>query len=157
MDAISEARLQEVNPALADKIRMLSTMLTPEGISLMVTQGFRSSAEQAALYAKGRTAPGPVVTNAPPGTSWHEFGVAVDCAPEIIVGQIDWNAAHPQWRRMVTVGESLGLFSGTEFTTMCDTPHFQLTGRFPASPDDEARQIYQQQGALAFWAEVNTV
>ena len=40
--------------------------------------GTRTYAEQNALYAKGRTAPGPVVTNARGGYSNHNFGIAGD-------------------------------------------------------------------------------
>lgn len=40
--------------------------------------GFRSYEEQDALYAKGRTAPGEIVTKARAGYSDHNFGIAVD-------------------------------------------------------------------------------
>ena len=40
--------------------------------------GFRSIPEQARLYAQGRTVPGPIVTKAPPGLSFHNYGLATD-------------------------------------------------------------------------------
>jgi peptidoglycan LD-endopeptidase CwlK len=38
----------------------------------------RTFAEQAALYAQGRTKPGPVVTDAAEGLSFHNYGLAID-------------------------------------------------------------------------------
>jgi len=54
-----------------------------------VTCGHRSHSEQAALYAKGRTEPGDVVTWAKPGQSKHNGlpSLAVDLAP----WPIDWH------------------------------------------------------------------
>ncbi len=154
MDAKSEARLSLVCPRLADKVRQLASMLVLEGITLRVTQGLRSWADQDALYAKGRTAPGPVVTNAPGGHSYHNFGMAVDVVPMDAEGQPDWNVSHPAWQRIVTVGTSLGVDSGATWRTFKDWPHLQMTGRFPeGAPDDEARQIFKDAGAMALWAE----
>lgn len=157
MDAASEARLQNIMPQLADKIRQMAEILAldPAPIKLVVSAGLRTWAEQDALYAQGRTTLGKIVTNAPGGHSWHNFGCAADCEPEIKDGVIDWNASHPQWKRMETVGISLGLTSGATWTRLVDAPHFQLTGRFPeGAPDEEARQIYKNEGAQAFWQEV---
>lgn len=157
MNSTSEARLQLVMPMLSDIIHQMAEILAldPEPIMLIVSAGVRTWAEQNALYAQGRTTPGKIVTNAQAGYSWHNFGCAVDCEPEIVDGEIDWNADHPQWKRMEVVGVSLGLISGADWIRLVDAPHFQLTGRFPVTPNDEARQIFQNEGAAAFWQEVN--
>jgi hypothetical protein len=154
MDANSEARLGTVMQWLATQVRQMAEILSldPQPITLIVSCGSRTWAEQAAEYAKGRTAPGKVVTNAPPGHSWHNLGCAVDCAPEVVAGVIDWNASHPQWKRMEEVGRSLGLTAGADWPRLVDAPHFQYTGPYPEdAPDDEARSIYLQEGAMAFW------
>lgn len=157
MDSVSEARLQEVAPLLSQKIHTLSTMLEQEGIDIRVVQALRSWSEQDALYAQGRTAPGNIVTNCRGGHSYHNFGMAVDCVPDDPSHpgyQPDWNAAHPTWKRMETVGQSLGLDSGATWRTFPDAPHFQLTGRFPeGAPDDEVRQLFKDGGMQAIWAE----
>jgi peptidoglycan L-alanyl-D-glutamate endopeptidase CwlK len=150
MDAISEERLSLVLPGLADKIRTMAEMLSLEGIEIRVTQGLRTWAEQAALYAQGRTAPGSVVTNAQPGYSWHNFGLAVDVAP-FDGGVPEWNTSQPAWGRIIAIGESLGLFSGDEFHAIKDEPHFQLTGQLPVSPDDSVRAEFQSGGIEAVW------
>jgi peptidoglycan L-alanyl-D-glutamate endopeptidase CwlK len=157
LDAVSTARLQSVSPSLAAKIVQLAVMLADEGIVFRVTQGLRTWAEQDALYAQGRTAPGSIVTNAKGGQSWHNYGVAVDVVPmDQEPPQPDWNVQHPVWQRLITVGESLGLYSGSEFVCLKDWPHFQVTGRFPiGAPDAEAQQVYENEGTAAFWAEVD--
>ena len=63
-----------------------------------VIQGLRTAAEQAALYAQGRTAPGPIVTWVT--VSNHQakadgFGHAVDLAAIEPDGSIDWRDAAP--------------------------------------------------------------
>jgi|SRR5205807_4220720 len=152
VDALSESRLIGVHPILAERIRQLAQMLETENISVIVTQGLRSWAEQNRLYQQGRTAPGLIVTHALPGHSWHNLGLAVDLAP-LDHDIPNWDINHPVWKRIVKVGESLGLTSGSEFRSFPDWPHFQLTGRFPASPDDETRRIFTQAGMVALWDE----
>lgn len=152
MDANSEARLQLVHPKLAERIRTMAEMLELENITIRVTQGLRTWAEQAALYAQGRTSPGKIVTDAQPGTSWHQFGLAVDVAP-FDSGIPDWNVEHPAWKRIVAVGESCGMFSGSLFRTFPDWPHFQMTGQLPESPDDAVRAAYETGGIEAVWRD----
>src|SRR5271157_4761898 len=120
MDTVSEARLQLVCPALSTKTHLLAAMLEDEGIVFRVTQGLRSWNDQQKLWLEGRDVngvvidPTKIVTNAPPGHSWHEFGLAVDVVPmDQEPPQPDWNINHPVWQRLISVGESLGLYSGS--------------------------------------------
>jgi len=160
MDNYSEARLGEVAPQLAEKIEQMAVQLAAENIVIRVTQGLRTWAQQQELYAKGRDEAGnvidraQVVTKAQPGYSWHNFGLAVDIVPDdaSLAGfQADWNSAHPAWQRAVAVGDSLGLVAGAEWRTFPDWPHFQLTGRFPVTPDAEARYLFKEGGFKAVW------
>src|SRR5208282_4466197 len=103
MDSVSEARLQLVCPALSAKIHSLAAMLEDEGIVFRVTQGLRSWNDQQNLWLEGRDVngnvidPSKVVTNAPPGHSYHEFGLAVDVV--LMDPQPDWNISNPSWQR----------------------------------------------------------
>lgn len=153
MDPVSDARLAEVHPVLAQKIHNLSDRLTLENVVIRVTQGVRTWAQQDALYAQGRTTPGNIVTKARGGWSWHNFGMAVDVAPAVDPASPhfvpDWDLTHPSWARIVAVGESLGLVSGISWK---DEPHLQLTGKFPvAAPTDEVRQLFKDGGHQAVW------
>lgn len=149
MDAISESRLAEVHPVLRAKIEQLYDMMQARGIEFRITQGFRAWTEQAALYAQGRTAPGPIVTNAPPGHSWHEYSLAVDFVP-MAGGEPDWDIAHPVWTTIRDAGESIGLVSGSRWHSP-DWPHFQLTGTFPVSPNEKAMTLFATEGRNGVW------
>lgn len=52
--------------------------------------GLRTFAQQAALYAQGRAAPGGIVTWAEPGESAHEYGCATDWTLFDAVGKPIW-------------------------------------------------------------------
>lgn len=158
VNRISEARLGEVHPKLAERVRMMAQMLEGENITIQVVQGLRSWKEQEALWQQGRDSEGniidakQVVTHAEAGHSYHCFGLAVDVAP-FDGGIPDWNASHPAWMRIVAIGESVGLVSGSKWRTFPDWPHFQMTGFLPASPDESIRAAFHHGGITAVWAE----
>lgn len=153
MDIASEFRLQTVSPALAAKVELLDKMFQEKSgwtDHLEVVQGLRNFADQAALYAKGRTEPGSIVTDAPPGHSWHEFGLAVDCVPRSLLGVPNWKPESPLWALITDLAQKCGLVCGSCWMHK-DLPHYQLTGKFPVSPNDEVRALYKQGGLLAVW------
>lgn len=150
---ISLARLAAVEPHLAERIKQLDA-LAPE-LDLQVTQALRTWDQQAALYAQGRDGnPGPVVTDAPPGHSWHELGLACDIVPEDIKpGQPDWDETHPAWQRINALAPTVGLFEGNHYPgSFKDTPHLQPQ-EIPVSPTDADRQDFLDAGMSAVWAE----
>lgn len=106
----------------APRVDNLQQILRDEyGLETDIGSGGRSGAEQAKLYAQGRTIPGQIVTYAPPGSSYHNYGAAVDIKPTNmsdeqagkIVGQAI--AAHPE----------LGLAWGGNFKNLHDPLHVQ--------------------------------
>jgi peptidoglycan L-alanyl-D-glutamate endopeptidase CwlK len=154
MNSHSEARLTEVMPTLAEIIRQVAQQcdadlsFSSENATLEVTQGLRTWAEQDALWAIGHTSPGVPVTNAKGGESWHNYGCAVDVAPFINDQQPDWDENHPAWARIVAIGESLGLRSGVSWR---DEPHLEMTGKYPADPPQEVKDLYAGNGVQAVW------
>lgn len=137
--ATSIERLAEVHPELRRRIIHLDAMLP--SLSLQVTQGYRTIAQQNALYALGRTQPGAIVTNAQGGYSAHNFGYAVDLVPEdIMPGQPDWDPDHPAWKRLLLAAPSCGLAEGAMWRTYKDNPHFFLQ-EMPADPTDAMRAL----------------
>jgi peptidoglycan LD-endopeptidase CwlK len=150
MDLASEARLKDVHPLLAAKVRAMAQQLAAAGVLIRVTQGLRTWEEQEKLYAQGRSEPGETVTNAPPGSSYHNYGLAVDVVPMTATGP-DWNVSHPIWRQIVEAGKSVGLDSGAMWRTFPDYPHFQLTGFLPRSPSSQVRSTFAAGGILAVW------
>lgn len=82
-----EQRLRGVDPRLVDVVRDAALRL-PAGRRFVVLEGLRTQERQQELYAQGRTAPGKVVTwtlDSP-----HLHGKAVDLAPVLPDGSIDW-------------------------------------------------------------------
>lgn len=165
MDTASTIRLQAVCPQLAGKVQQVDAEFqrqTDDGTGntdcLEVVQGVRFFQYQQNLWLQGRDAngnvidPGKVVTNAPPGHSWHEFGMAVDVVPQSLLSVPGWNPESPLWAKITAIAESYGLACGSCWMHK-DLPHLQLTGRFPVSPDDEVRQIFKDSGMTGVWQE----
>ena len=122
-DPVSEARMARLHPDVAQAARRFIQAAYAQGIALRVTSGYRSFAEQQALYNQGRTTPGNIVTNAPPGHSYHNWGMAVDVV-EIKNGQALWN--NPRWGEIARIGKSLGFEWGGDWKSFQDKPHFQM-------------------------------
>lgn len=123
-DAINDRRIAGLHPeARAAAAQFVNRVEQELGIQLRVTQGMRTYAEQDALYAQGRTAPGEVVTNARGGQSYHNFGVAFDVVEVRPDGSVNWNT---DWAAIGAVGEAMGLEWGGNWTSIVDRPHFQL-------------------------------
>jgi peptidoglycan L-alanyl-D-glutamate endopeptidase CwlK len=152
MDPISETRLSAVNPELARRIHQLQDMLE---FPILVTQGLRTWAEQDALYAQGRTAPGRIVTEAKGGESMHNFGLAVDVAPTD-GHSIDWNGRDAKWEAILAKAPTVGLAEGAAWRTYPDEPHL-YPQEVPASPDDNMRYLYTEGGLAAVWQEYSLV
>src|SRR5438105_5154353 len=121
LDSISEARLVEVHPILSQRVHNLAAQLD---FPLRVTQGIRTVAQQDALYAQGRTQPGPIVTNAKGTESLHVLGCACDVCPmDLVDGDPDWNPSHTSWQRIVALAPTCGLRDGVSWK---DEPHLEL-------------------------------
>lgn len=96
--------------------------LSPLVATWVVTSGLRTMAAQTALYAKGRDADGnvvdqsAVVTDAPPGSSAHNWGLAVDVALQSGQGALSWDYSRPEWSILwAAIRASATLHSGEDF------------------------------------------
>jgi peptidoglycan L-alanyl-D-glutamate endopeptidase CwlK len=114
----------KLDPSIQGMAQQVLVNAANEGIDLVVTQGLRDNALQAQLYAQGRTAPGAIVTNAPPGSSWHNFGLAFDVAV-LKDGKATWPENEALWQRIGAIGKAVGLEWGGDFHTINDRPHFE--------------------------------
>lgn len=118
--------LDELHPQVKALALKLQEKCKATGIEIKIYCTYRSIEEQNKLYAQGRTAVGPIVTNAKGGTSYHNFRVAFDCGP-VICGKIAWNRTD-LFKKVGAIGESIGLEWGGHFKTIVDMPHFQYRG-----------------------------
>lgn len=96
----------------------------PSNVQIVVVQGLRAFAESNAIYAQGRTAPGPIVTKAAAGQSYHNYGLAFDFA--MITDGKDDEAVGPNWMKVVAIMEAAGMTWGGNFPEgFHDNPHFE--------------------------------
>ena len=155
----------QVHPELRRRLGMLAVALAGRGMQAMITDGLRTFAEQDAIFAQGRTKPGPIVTNAPGGMSNHNYGLAVDLYP-VLDGRVFTNTpenASSEFRQrfkaiqqaIIEAAERLGLTAGARFSRP-DPPHVQLLAENVLRPR-QCLEIFRAHNddLDAVWEEVN--
>lgn len=125
-----ETRMTDVNLSLLrPKVRTLAETLISEckkeEITIVISRGFRSVAEQDVYYEQGRTAPGKIITMVKGGSSFHNYGVAFDVRPLVLDEQKE-----EHYRRIGPIGKKLGLEWGGEWKDFVDLPHFEYTAGY---------------------------
>lgn len=70
--------LPKVRPVMEAFVTEAKKYFSEKGVDCIVICGTRTYAEQDAIYAQGRTKPGPIRTKAKGGESRHNFGLAID-------------------------------------------------------------------------------
>ncbi|MMZ43491.1 Peptidoglycan L-alanyl-D-glutamate endopeptidase CwlK precursor [compost metagenome] len=134
--AKSEKRVALLNPAVAAATRKLIENCYRRGVMITIVQGLRTIAEQNALYNQGRFGnPGPKVTNAKGGTSYHNYGLAIDFALLRPDGKnVSWNTKEDMdkdgkadWMEVVEEAKKLGFKWGGDFKSIVDMPHFEMS------------------------------
>lgn len=100
------------------------------GVEAKVISGTRTGKEQDALYAKGRTAPGSVVTNARAGQSSHNYGLAIDLG--LFAGGKYLDEDKGATKLVQTIYRDIffralehGIYWGGNWESFPDIPHFQ--------------------------------
>ena len=114
-------RLDDLEPITRQMARKFLDDSLTAGLLLKVTQTLRTMEEQSALYARGRSLPGPIVTHAQAGQSAHNWGCAFDVCFD---GPEPYSEKHP-WDTMGGIGKSVGLVWGGDFKNIVDRPHFE--------------------------------
>lgn len=141
LDDRSERNIATLHPDLQPRavafISAAKNLAAQRGLDVKCICGLRSYDEQAALYAKGRTAPGKIVTKAPAGHSMHNFGLAIDLGVFSRDGKT-YHGSHALYRELGPVGESLGFEWGGRWK-FNDEPHYQF--RPPWSANMTEREL----------------
>jgi peptidoglycan LD-endopeptidase CwlK len=119
------------------------------GCEYVGISGLRSMDEQAEIYAQGRTAPGKITSWARPGSSWHNYGVAMDFG--VFRGKAYLDESEPALARRVHEACAVqagrcGLRWGGEFRKQ-DIPHYQ-DARVGASPAAADKEKFQTKGSV---------
>ena len=134
---LSERSLKNLVQIHPDLVKIMKEAIKNSPVDFTITDGLRTTAEQQALYAKGRTVAGTRVTNADGlrSKSYHQaksdgYGYAVDLYP-YHSGSVQVNddkslkviATH-----IKAVAKSLGINIewGGDWKSIIDYPHFEL-------------------------------
>ncbi|CAH1190266.1 hypothetical protein PAECIP111893_00251 [Paenibacillus plantiphilus] len=151
----SAKRLEGLLPAVHAAAVKLIERTYARGVPIIITQGLRTIEYQNELFAQGRTKPGPIVTNARGGKSFHNYGVAIDFALLLPDGRTcSWDMTRDgngnklkDWMEVVDEAKKLGFEWGGDWPHFKDNPHLQMTfgltindyaaGKRPAAPAKE--------------------
>lgn len=123
-DDISLKRLDTLHPKVRDEAIALIKKLWEDGVRVRVTYTYRSWKEQQELYKRGRTAPGQIVTNAIPGRSYHNYGLALDFVIMDANNKPSYRV-NDDWRQVVSRFKGAGWEWGGDFKSLKDYPHLQ--------------------------------
>lgn len=135
-DQITLTRIELLHPKLRDEAKQIYQEICESlsnGVICRFTHTFRSYEEQNALYSKGRSIKGQIVTNCKGGQSYHNFGLAIDIVL-IVNGVPKWERGkdfdmdgQPDWMEVVKIFKKYGWGWGGDFRTFKDYPHFEKT------------------------------
>jgi len=138
---MASRRIDDLHPDLQPLARQFLERCRERQVDVLIVCTYRSGEEQNALYAQGRTAPGPIVTNAKAGQSkhntftWCPAAEAFDAVP-LLHGKPIWEDPRDLdhdwtndfgWKVMGEVAEEVGLdWYGRLGAKFREAPHFQL-------------------------------
>lgn len=118
--------INKCHPRLIELSKKLVSACRGQGLIIGIGESFRTKEEQDALYAKGRTTPGNIVTNAK-GSSYsshHQWGTAFDIYRND--GKGVYTDGDGFFEKVGKIGKSIGLEWGGDWKSPVDKPHFQL-------------------------------
>jgi peptidoglycan L-alanyl-D-glutamate endopeptidase CwlK len=108
-------------------------MAAAHGYEYKAISGNRTWDEQAKIYAQGRTSPGKIVTNAKPGYSNHNYGIAVDMGVFKDGKYLDGlkpAEAQAFHNKAAVIAEKYNIEWGGSWKSFKDYPHFEYrTGK----------------------------
>jgi len=122
-DKISIDRLAKLHPKAREVFKaFIEECEETHNITLRISQGLRTFAEQNALYAQGRNGDTkPRVTDAIAGSSFHNYGLAVDLVH--MDGKVaNWNY---NMKNLAPIALKHKLVWGGTFKRLYDGPHFE--------------------------------
>lgn len=122
-----------LHPDVKEKAELVKQIAANQGILIRYTDGYRSFDSQDAIFEQGRTAPGPVVTNARGGQSYHNYGLAIDFVLTDLYGNAQWSLERDangngvsDWEDVGNIAKSVGFTWGGDWEDFVDNPHLQL-------------------------------
>lgn len=123
---ITSRSLDDLNKRVAQLAQQFVSACAHENIDIIITSTYRDKEAQDALFAKGRTKPGKIITNARGGESFHNHHVAFDFVP-VRAGKACWDDV-ALFKHCGELAESVGLeWSGRWSGKFKELAHCQFT------------------------------
>jgi peptidoglycan L-alanyl-D-glutamate endopeptidase CwlK len=143
----------KLHPEFTKTVEKLLSLCEQNNFPITIYCGLRTFEEQAVLYGHGRTRiqiemaqvhyrnpetkerflkacvskpKEPRKTNAIPGKSFHNYGLAIDGAPLEADKSINWNVQNPKWEMWADFGEQVGCESAARWKDFKEYPHLQI-------------------------------
>jgi peptidoglycan L-alanyl-D-glutamate endopeptidase CwlK len=136
IDQVTLFRINTLHPKIRKEVKSiyLNKILPvlPKDITCRFTYTLRTFQEQADLYALGRTKPGKKVTNALPGQSFHQYGLALDYVllkdtnGDNKFETVIWDV-NEDWKDIAREFKAHGYTWGGDFKKFVDYPHVEKT------------------------------
>jgi len=119
-------------------------------IPVRIFETYRSRPRQGELWKRGRTKGGNVITNAKPGESMHNYGLAADLVM-YVDGRWTWEPTE-LYKKLGPIMESVGLRWYGRNRRFKELVHYQLAGL----PDMYViQQLYKKYGIEGVWLMLN--
>lgn len=153
-ELVKRINLDEIYLPFLERSLELAADCRSQGADYYAISGFRSFADQAKLYFHGRTTPGKVVTNARPGQSAHNYGIAIDWCRD---GDSTRDGLQPAWNLkdyelLARTAKSLGLDAAYYWKTFQEGPHVQLNLQSRNLSLPALKLAHDAGGIKAVWA-----
>lgn len=155
--------IADLHPRLQAKLSELQTLCSNNGITIKIGECLRTVAEQDALYAKGRTTTGSIVTNAK-GSSYssqHQWGIAADFYLHMdvdgdgLTSDDAFNNVTGLFDKVGSLAKSIGLGWGGDWKSPVDKPHLYLPDW--GSTTKSLKEKYKTpEKFIATWGNSNT-
>jgi len=149
IDSITIQRAEKLHPRIKPAVFECLSKCIDLKVPVRIVQGLRTFGEQSAIYGNGRTAEqliikgidgkfanpsAKIVSNAAPGSSFHNYGISIDFCLLRGDKQISWNRnedldgdGEKDWMEVVNLFMLKGFEWGGNWTSFPDYPHFQKT------------------------------
>lgn len=129
-DTRTEENIASLVPKAQRAARQFLVAAKPFPYTVKILSGGRTYAQQTAIYNQGRKTKGPIVTNAPAGSSNHNFGIAFDVGifdgTTYFTGKTKAQTDAYLALRKLTKPAVLELDWGGDWRSSKDYPHYEL-------------------------------
>lgn len=132
--------LSLVHPKLQKIIPQIIAECANKGLPVLITDGWRSKAEQESIYAQGRTKPGVIVSQVNYPYSAHNWGIAFDFCRNVKGKEYD--DSDNFFARVAAITKPYGLDWGGDWKNFTDKPHMQLREYMPGNSLSQLIKIY---------------